>query len=86
MANQTKIFSFPPSVLDSAIRRQTDYVFDRAAFARACEASPEFMEYVNMLAASLNARNGAPEIIATAISLGVEIGMALAEERRSLTQ
>jgi hypothetical protein len=56
--------------------------FDRDAFCSSVRASEEFMEYVAILAHSLKGRMGAPEVIATAISPGVEIGMALAGERK----
>jgi hypothetical protein len=69
-------------VLDRVIGRQCDSGDDqdRAAFAAKASRSPEFYEYVQMMAYQL-AEKSAQEVIAVALSIGIEIGLMLANEQ-----
>jgi hypothetical protein len=60
-------------VLDRVIGRQCDSGDDQ-------DRSPEFYEYVQMMAYQL-AEKSAQEVIAVALSIGIEIGLMLANEQ-----
>jgi hypothetical protein len=74
-----------PDMLDRAIGRQCELGADadREAFATMAGGSREFVEYLDMLAHAFafERRRSLQEILATALSIGIEMGLALANEQ-----
>jgi hypothetical protein len=72
-----------PKMLDAAIRWQTmAEQGDRGKFAEQAFASREFREYIADLLATAKERGNMPGILLTALTIGIEIGMALEEMQR----
>lgn len=87
MPNKTRLQLdwITPDMLDQAIGRQCELGADadREAFATMAGGSREFAEYIDMLAHAFafERKRSLQEILATSISIGIEIGLMLAEEQ-----
>jgi len=69
------------AAIDRAIGRQAQLQFDRERFAYVCGESKEFIEYIEMLTGELLlGKTAIQAALASAITLGIEIGIALREQ------
>jgi hypothetical protein len=70
--------------IDAAISLQCSFKFDRERFSdEILKNSPEFVEYIFMLCEQYRRTGQSMEVVfAAAMSLGVEIGVALAMQER----
>jgi hypothetical protein len=74
-----------PKQIDEAIGLQCSTQFDRERFAtNVIRNSPEFLEYVLMLCSAVESGERLDSAFASAMTLGIEIGVALVKvyERR----